>query len=133
MDHVDDGRTNSEESMSNLSNGANIVYPVCFFSEKDELHYPECGSLKHENLTRCELSSGEVSLKKAMMNNLESDDPSLVAVERLKIMISDKDAHSTDVLYHQHCCNKFTRDHKPAKSNWEEKDNAEKGTAEKGF
>ena len=30
------------------------------------------------------------------MDNLESDNPSLVAVaKRLKIMISDKDAHST--------------------------------------
>ena len=36
------------------------------------------------------------------MDNLESDDFSLVAAaKRLKIMISAKDTHSADVLYHQ--------------------------------
>ena len=95
MDHIDDDRTKSEELASVLrqSSRGNIVYSACFVCEKDKLHYCKCGSTKHENLTRCELSSGEVSLKRAMMNNLESDDPSLVAAaKKLKIMISDKDA-----------------------------------------
>ena len=36
------------------------------------------------------------------MNNLESDESSLVtAAKRLKIMVSDKVAHSANVLYHQ--------------------------------
>ena len=80
-----------------------------------------------------ELSSGVASLKRVMMDNLESDDSSLVAAaKRLKI-ISDKDAHSTDILYHKRCYSKFTRDYKPAKSNRVAKDSLEKATAEKRF
>ena len=68
------------------------------------------------------------------MDNLESDDSSLVvAAKRLKIMRSDKDAHSVDVLYHQRCYSKFTREYKPSKSDREAKDSAEKATAEKRF
>ena len=70
-----------------------------------------------------------------MMENLESDDSSLVvAAKRSKVMISDKgDAHSADVLSHQRCYNKFPRDYKPAKSNREAKDSLEKPTAGKRF
>ena len=121
-------------SVLRRSSRRNIAYSACFVCEKDKLHYSKYGSAKQENLIRCELSSGEVSLKMAMMYNLESDDSSLVpAAKRLKIMISDKDALFADVLYHQHCYNKFTRDYKPAKSNREAKDNVEKATAEKMF
>ena len=68
------------------------------------------------------------------MHNLEPDHSSLVAVEkRLTIIISDKDAHSVDVLYHQHCYNKFTRNYKPSKSDREGKDSFEKAAAEKRF
>ena len=68
------------------------------------------------------------------MGNLESDDSSLVAVaKRLKIIISDKNEHSTDVLYHQRCYNKFTWNYKPAKSNREVKDSLENATPEKRF
>ena len=68
------------------------------------------------------------------MDSLESDDSSLVAaVANLKIMVSDKDAHSAEVLYYQHCYNKFTRDYKPAEGNWEEEDSVEKATGEKSF
>ena len=89
--------------------------------EKDKLHYSQYGSLKHENLIRCELSTDEVSLKRAMMDNLELDDPSLFpATKRLKIMMSDKDARSTDVLYQ-------------AESNREGKGSIEKATAENRF
>ena len=50
------------------------------------------------------------------------DDSSLVAVaKKLKIMISDKNAHSTDVFYRQRCYNEFPRDYKPAESNREDK------------
>ena len=56
-------------------------------------------------------------------------DPPLVM--RLKITISDNDAHSTDVLYSQRCYNKFTQDCKPAESNQEDKGSIEKATAEK--
>ena len=60
------------------------------------------------------------------MDNLESDDSYLVAaVKRLKIIISDKDAHSVDIPSHQRCYNKFTRDYKPAKNDWEAKDSLE--------
>ena len=42
------------------------------------------------------------------MDNLEPDDSSLgVVAKSLKIMISDKETHSADVLYHQRCYNKF--------------------------
>ena len=68
------------------------------------------------------------------MDNLESDDFSLVAAaKRLKIMISDKDAHFTDILYHKRCYSKFTRDYKPAKSNMLAKDSLEIAKAEKRF
>ena len=60
------------------------------------------------------------------MDNLELNDPSLVAaVKRLNITISDKDAHSADVLYDQ-CCYKFTHDSKPAESNREDNKSVEK-------
>ena len=88
--------------------------------------------IKHKNLNRCELSSGEVSLKRVVIDNLELDDPSLVATaKKLKIMILDKDSHSTDVFYHQHCSDKFIRDYKPVESNREVKNSVEKITAEK--
>ena len=106
IDHIDDNRTNSKESASVLrrSSRGNIAYSACFICEKDKLHYSKYGSRKDENLIRCKLSSGEGSLKRAMMDNLQWDDPSLVVTaKRLKIMISDKDAHSADVLYHQRC------------------------------
>ena len=66
-------RTNSEESESVLrqSSRENTAYSACFVCEKGKLHYSKYGSSKHENLVRCELSSGEASLKRAMMNNLE--------------------------------------------------------------
>ena len=48
-------------------------------------------------------------------------------------MISNKDEHSADVLYHQRCYNKFTRYYKPSKSNRKAKDSVEKATAEKRF
>ena len=38
-----------------------------------------------------------------MIDNLEWNDSSLATAKRLEVMISDKDVHSTDVLYH-HCC-----------------------------
>ena len=41
----------------------------------------------------------------------------LKITKRLKIMVSDKDAHSADALYHQCCYNKFTRDYESAESN----------------
>ena len=67
------------------------------------------------------------------MDNLQLDNSSLVAAAKsLKIMISDKDAHSADGLYHQRCCNKFTRDYL-SKINREAKDSVEKATAEKRF
>ena len=97
LDHIDDNRTNSEELVSVLrrSSRGNKVYSLCFVCEKDKLHHSKYGLAKHENLIRCELSSGEVSLKRVMMGNLESDESSLVAAaKRLKVMISDKDAHS---------------------------------------
>ena len=69
-----------------------------------------------------------------MVDNLELDDSSLVAAaKRLKIMISDKDAHCTDVLYHQRYYNKFTQDHKPTEINREDKGSMEKVTTEGGF
>ena len=69
-----------------------------------------------------------------MMDNLESDNPSLpAAAKSLKVLMSDKDAHSADVLYHQRCCNKFTRDYKPAKSNRKAKYSVQKATDEKRF
>ena len=108
-----------------------IDYPVCFVFEKGKLHYSQYVSLKQENLIRCELSSGEVSLKRAMVDNLELDDSSLAeAAKSLKIVISDTDAHSTDVLYHQRCYNKFTRDYKQAVSDREDKGSMETATAE---
>ena len=114
VDHIDDDRTNSEESTSVLRriNKENIACSAGFVCEKDKVHYYKYGSTEHENLMRCEPSSGGVSLKRAMMDNLESDNSSLVAaVKRLKIdkMISDKDAYSADVFYHQRCYSKFTR------------------------
>ena len=48
-------------------------------------------------------------------------------------MISDKDAHSADALYHQCCYNKFTRDYKSAESNWEAKDIVKQATTEERF
>ena len=48
-------------------------------------------------------------------------------------MISYKDHHSTDVLFHQRCYNKFTRDYKSVESNRKDKDSVEKATAEKRF
>ena len=75
-----------------------------------------------------------VGLKKTMMDNPETDDSSLVAAaKKLQIPISEKDAHSVDGLYYQCCCNKFTRDYKPAKRNREAKDSVDKATAEKKF
>ena len=124
IDHIDDDRANSEESVSVLrwSSGANIDHSVYLVFEKDKLNYSQYISLKHENLILCELSSSEVSLKRAMMDNLELDDSSLVAgAKKLKIMISDKNAHSTDVFYRQRCYNEFPRDYKPAESNREDK------------
>ena len=60
--------------------------------------------------------------------------PFLVATaKKLKIMILDKDSHSTDVFYHQRCSDKFTRDYKPVESNREDKNSVEKATAEKMF
>ena len=53
--------------------------------------------------------------------------------KRLKIIISHKNEHSTDALYHQCCYNKFTWDYKPAKSNREAKDSFENATLEKWF
>ena len=68
------------------------------------------------------------------MNNLELDDSSLVAAaKRLKTMISDKDAHSADGLFHQFCYNKSTRDYKSSKSNREARGSVEKSKAEKRF
>ena len=46
-------------------------------------------------------------------------------------MISDKDAHSADGLFHQLCYNKFARDYKSSKSNREARDSVEK--SEKRF
>ena len=48
-------------------------------------------------------------------------------------MISYKDHHSTDVLFHQRCYNKFTPDYKSVESNRKDKDSVEKATAEKRF
>ena len=48
-------------------------------------------------------------------------------------MISYKDHHSTDVLFHQRCYNKFTPDHKSVESNRKDKDSVEKATAEKRY
>ena len=74
-----------------------------------------------------------VGLKRTMMDNPETGDSSLVAAaKKLQIPISEKDAHSADGLYYQ-CCNKFTRDYKPAKRNREAKDSVDKATAEKKF
>ena len=68
------------------------------------------------------------------MDDLELDDLSLVAeAERLKIMMSDNDAHFADVLYYQRYYNKFTRNYKPTESKREDKDSVEKATAEKIF
>ena len=41
VDHIDDDRTNSEESTSVLrqTSRGNIVYSACFVCEKDKLHY----------------------------------------------------------------------------------------------
>ena len=65
---------------------------------------------------------------------VESDDSSLVTTAKLlKIMISDKDAHSTDVLYHQRCYSKFTQNYKPCKSNQEAKDSVKEATSAKEF
>ena len=73
IDHIDDDRANSEESVSVLrwSSGANIDHSVYLVFEKDKLNYSQYISLKHENLILCELSSSEVSLKRAMRDNLE--------------------------------------------------------------
>ena len=69
-----------------------------------------------------------------MIDNLVSDDPSLVvATKRLKIMISYKDQHSTDVLYHQRCYNKFTRDYKSVESDRKDKGSVQKATSVKRF
>ena len=69
-----------------------------------------------------------------MMDDLELDDLSLVAeAERLKIMMSDNDAHFADVLYYRRYYNKFTRNYKPTESKREDKDSVEKATAEKIF
>ena len=67
------------------------------------------------------------------MDNLELDDPSLVAaIKRLNLMISDKDTHSADVLYDQRCY-KFTHDSKPAESNWEDNKGIEKALMKNVF
>ena len=64
---------------------------------------------------------------RVMMDNLESNDSSLVAAaKRLKI-ISYKYAHAADVLYRQRCY-KFTRDYKSAMSNREAKGSVIKTT-----
>ena len=62
-----------------------------------------------------------------MMDNLESNDSSLVAAKWLKI-ISYKYAHAADVLYRQRCYNKFTRDYESAMSNREAKGSVIKTT-----
>ena len=65
---------------------------------------------------------------------VESDDSSLIgAAKLLKIVISDKDAHSADVLYHQRCYSKFTQNYKPCKNNQETKDSVRKATPGKKF
>ena len=64
---------------------------------------------------------------RVMMDNLESNDSSLVAAaKRLKI-ISYKYAHAADILYRQRCY-KFTRDYKSAMSNREAKGSVIKTT-----
>ena len=54
IDHIDDEKTNSEESasVSRRSSRENIPYSACFVCEKDKLHYSKYGSTKHENLIR---------------------------------------------------------------------------------
>ena len=55
------------------------------------------------------------------MDNLEWDDPWLVAAaKRLKLFSTTKAIN-------------FTRNYKPAESNWEDKDSVEKATARKKF
>ena len=123
-----DDRTNSDESNSILRQGSrgNIIYSACFVCEKDKLHYSKYCSTRRRR--------GSTSLKRAMMDNLKSDHSSLVVtVTSLKIIISVKDAHSADVVYHQRCYNKFTRDYKPAENNRKDEDSVEKATAEKKF
>ena len=41
IDHIDDDRTNSEESVPVLRRNSrgNIAYSACFVCEKDKLHY----------------------------------------------------------------------------------------------
>ena len=53
IDHIDDNRANSEESVSVLrwSSGANIDHSVYLVFEKDKLNYSQYISLKHENLS----------------------------------------------------------------------------------
>ena len=69
-----------------------------------------------------------------MVDNLVLDDPSPVAAAKsIKIMISDEDAHSTDVLYRQRCYNKVTRDYKPAEINRKDKGSMKKVTPENRF
>ena len=102
VDHIDDGDTNSEEwgsVLRRISRG-NIVDSACFVCKKDKLHYSKYSSIKHKNLIKCELFSGEIILKRVIIDNLESDDPSLVAtVKRLETMIPDKDANSGDLRF----------------------------------
>ena len=111
MHYIDDDWRNSKKLVSHLrqSGRGKIIYSTCFLYKKDKLHYSKYGSTKYENLIRCELSSvvrsawSEISLKRVMKDNLEWNNSSLATAKRLKVMISDKDVHSTDVLYH-HCC-----------------------------
>ena len=51
----------------------------------------------------------------------------------MKITISDNDAHSTDVFYHQWRYNNFTLDYKLDESNREDKNSVEEATAKKSF
>ena len=51
----------------------------------------------------------------------------------IKIVMPDKDALSTNVLYHQRFCNKFVWDYKPGKSKREAKGSVGKKSLRKGF
>ena len=63
IDHIDDDRANYRlSSPLRLWKKWITLFSIPF--------------IKYENLNRCELSSGEVSLKRVVIDNLELDDPS---------------------------------------------------------
>ena len=59
--HIDDNRPNPEESASILRWSKYCLPSLPWSLKKNELHYSQYGSLKHETLIRCMVFSDEIS------------------------------------------------------------------------